>query len=83
MIGEFVDAWFTVILAAVLWAAAGGGLAALTVAGAARWLCGRWSASQARRAPRVATPPHSPADGLLRPRPLWTHSQPLTYEETA
>ncbi|MFE0470543.1 hypothetical protein ACFW2V_02855 [Streptomyces sp. NPDC058947] len=78
MIAEFVDAWFTVILAATAWVAAGGGLAALTVLAAARWLYGRWSAPRARRTPRAhpahERPPHTP---------LWTRSQPLAYEETA
>ena len=46
--------------------------------GAWRGLYGRWSASRTRRAARVhpahERPPHTP---------LWTRSQPLTYEETA
>lgn len=78
MIVEFVDAWSTVILAATAWVAAGAGLAALTVLAAARWLYGHWSAQRARRAPRAhpahERPPHAP---------LWAHSQPLAYEETA
>jgi hypothetical protein len=78
VIAEFVDAWFTVILAATLWVAAGGGLAALTVAGAARWLYGRWSASRARRALRV-----HPAHERAPHAPLWARSQPLDYQETA
>ncbi|MEU3851760.1 hypothetical protein [Streptomyces sp. NPDC029554] len=78
MIVEFVDAWSTVILAATAWVAAGAGLAALTVAGAARWLYGRWSASHARRALRA-----HPARERASHTPLWAHSQPLAYEETA
>jgi hypothetical protein len=38
---------------------------------------------RAARASRVATGAHSPADGRLRPRPLWAHTQPLDYEEAA
>jgi hypothetical protein len=78
VIVEFVDAWLTVILAAILWAAAGNGLAALTAAGAARWLYGRWSASRARRVPRV-----HPACQRAARAPLWAHTQPLDYEEAA
>jgi hypothetical protein len=35
------------------------------------------------RASRVTTGAYNPAGGRLRPRPLWAHSQPLDYEETA
>jgi hypothetical protein len=35
------------------------------------------------RASRVTTGAHSPADGRTTVRPLWAHTQPLDYQETA
>ncbi|CAL9349484.1 hypothetical protein SUDANB1_00431 [Streptomyces sp. enrichment culture] len=42
---------------------------------------GLWAPHRVSRGSRATTGPHSPADGRVRPQPLWARSQPLTYEE--
>jgi hypothetical protein len=42
-----------------------------------------WAPRRVLRASRATTGAHSPEGGHTRPRPIWAHSQPLTYEETA
>ena len=93
MIADAVDVAFAVIAAAVMWVAVVGGVAAGLVVAVCAWLgprvarCGAWrrltAPRRAPRASRVATDPPRPAHGHTAPRPLWAHSQPLAYEETA
>jgi hypothetical protein len=80
VIAEVVDAAFTVIAAAVMWAAVAGGLAAGLVLALCAWLSARLRASRATQAPRAHPTPQRPSAARVAP---WTHSQPLTYEETA